>query len=459
MKDLSVVILAAGKSTRMKSSTSKVLHRVAGLPLVSYPIRESLKLGPRKVILVVAKGRMRLFEDSLGKNNHIEYCTQIDALGTGDAVLRTGSRLRTSDGYILIIPGDVPLVSHRVLEEFCCSVEKEGVDCAVISTKLPDPTGYGRILRNGDGNFVAIREEKDATDFERSTTEINTGIFLARSKWLFGKIKEIKPHNAQKEYYLTDVIELAVRDGDRIMACCMGPHEQFLGVNDRFDLAEANKVMYSCVARHWLANGVSILDPSQTYIDSTVIIGNDTYIAPFTFLKGKTQIGKSCTIETGAILEDTNIGDNVHIKPYTVIEKSLVKERAVIGPFSRVRPDTVLEKEVKIGNFVEVKKSILKKGVRASHLSYIGDATIGAKTNVGCGTITCNYDGEKKHRTIIGEGVFVGSDTQFVAPVRIGKGAVIGAGSTVTKDVPSGALALSRVAQVNVPNWVNRKKR
>lgn len=459
MKDLSTVILAAGKSTRMKSKTNKVLHKLAGLPLVSYPVGESVKLGLKKLVLVIGKGQEQVFEDALAKRNDIEYCIQEDALGTGDAVLRTEKNLKDFSGYVLIIPGDVPLIQSETLIQFIKKMEDEDADCGVISTMHPEPGSYGRILRDVEGKFAAIREEKDATDLEKCVNEINTGIYVVESKFLFNYLKKVRPNNAQKEYYLTDIIELAVSEGKKVIAHVAEPHEQFLGVNDRFDLAYANKIMNLYIAESWMSKGVSIQDPDQTYIDYDVKIGQDSYIAPFTFLKGKTRIGRGCTIDAGAVLEDAVIGDNVHIRPYTVIEKSLIKEGAVVGPFSRVRPDSVLEKEVKVGNFVEVKKSVLKLGVKANHLSYIGDATIGERTNIGCGTITCNYDGEKKHRTIIGKEVFVGSDTQFIAPVKIGRGAVIGAGSTITKDVPADALALSRTEQVNVRSWVSKKRK
>lgn len=456
MKKLAIVILAAGKSTRMKSATSKVLHRLAGLPLVSYPLQEALKLRPQKLVMVVGRGEEASFEQALGRDKRVKYCTQAGARGTGDAVLSVEGLLKNFDGYVLVLPGDVPLIFSSTLGEFIGTVEEGGADCAIISTCMPDPAEYGRVIRDDSGRFLAIREARDATDDELEIDEINTGIVLARSNWLFESLKEIKPHNAQNEYYLTDVIDLAARGGRKVMAHCMLPHEQFLGVNDRAGLAYAAKIMHFCIAEYWMVRGVSVQDPDQTYIDSTVTIGEDANIAPSVFLRGKTRVGKGCIIDTGTVLTDATVGDNVYIKPYSVIEESRIMEGAQVGPFSRVRPGSYLGRGVKVGNFVEVKKSVLKPGVKANHLSYIGDATIGAKTNVGCGTITCNYDGRAKHRTVIGEGVLVGSDTQFVAPVRIGKNAVIGAGSTITKNVPPKALALSRVEQVNISNWKPR---
>lgn len=458
MNNLSVLILAAGKSTRLKSKLSKVLHKLAGLPVVAYPIHESLRLKPKKIVLIIGNNQKGQFDEVLGGDVGVEYCIQKDARGTGDAVMSAEAAFKDDSGCLLILPGDVPLISYHVLRGFIKEFEAEKADCAVISTRVPDASGYGRILRNGGNGFFAIREEKDASVTEKNINEINTGIFLAKTRWLFDKLHQIKPHNAQKEYYLTDVIELGIASRDKIIACCMEPFEQFWGINDRLDLAYVRKIMYLNIARHWMLQGVGVVNPEQTYIDSTVRIGEDTTIAPFTFIQGKSVIGKACIIDVGSIIDDTSIDDNVHIKPYSVIEKSRIKEGSIVGPFSRVRPDSLLDKNVRVGNFVEIKKSVLRPGVKANHLSYIGDALIGARTNVGCGTITCNYDGTKKHRTIIGEGTFIGSDTQFVAPVKVGKNAVIGAGSTITKNVPSGALALSRASQINVRGWVAKRK-
>lgn len=458
MKDIAIVMLAAGKSTRMRSKTSKVLHKVAGQPIIAYSISAARRLNPKKIVIVVGRGQQGQFEEALGKDRKIEYCVQAEARGTGHAVAQAEKCLIGFDGYIMILPGDVPLIWPATLEAFVGNVMDEGAVCSIISTEWPDPNQYGRVLRNKKGGFKAIREARDATDAERDIHEINSGIFLVKSKWLFGALKNVKPHNAQKEYYLTDIIEMAVGAGDLVTAHCFSPHEQFVGINDRSDLAFVKKIMNSFITEYWMEMGVGIDDPEQTYIDSDVLIGEDTTIAPSVFLRGKTSIGRGCFIDTGSILENAVIGDHVHVKPYSVIEDSKISNGAVVGPFSRVRPGSVIGKEARIGNFVEIKKSVLKPGVKANHLSYIGDATIGAKTNVGCGTITCNYDGKNKHRTIIGEGVFIGSDVQFVAPVRIGRGAVIGAGSTVTKNVPPKALALSRVEQVNVKGWAGRKR-
>lgn len=457
MDNLAVVILAAGKSTRMKSATSKVLHHLAGLPVVAYPVGEARRLKPEKIVLVVGKGQQRAFEEAIGGNVH--FCTQTIAAGTGDAVRRAEKALRGFEGLIMIIPGDVPLITAEALEDFIGRALEEKAVCAVLSTSPESPFGYGRIIRDGAGGFSAIREEKDASDEERKVKEINTGIFLVQSKWLYENLKKITPHNAQKEYYLTDLVGLAASVNAKVSAIHLGPAEVFMGINDRAELANAGRIMRGLIARRFMLAGVTIEAPGETYIDSDVKIGGDSFIAPFVFLKGRTRIGRNCTVGAGAVIEDSVLGDNVVVKPYSVIEKSHIKDGAVVGPFSRVRPESRIEKGARVGNFVEVKKSVLCPGVKANHLSYIGDATIGAGTNVGCGTITCNYDGKKKHRTVIGRNVFIGSDVQFVAPVRIGADSIIGAGSCVTKNVPAGALAVARAKQVNVNGWARKRKK
>ena len=458
MKNVAVVILAAGKSTRMKSSLSKVLHRIAGRAVVSYPVELAAGLSPKKIVVVVGPGQREAFEERLGKMGGVEYCIQREALGTGHAVKVTEKHFKDFDGNILIIPGDVPLIWKSTIYNFVENVVSEDAVCSIISTRLENPFSYGRIIRDEFCNFRSIREEKDASNEEKEIDEINSGIYMVSSKWLYKSLKKIKPANAQKEYYLTDIIEMAVCEGEKVTAHCYEPGEQFLGINDRNALSGAGKLINNYINAAWMEKGVSIVDPEQTYIDADVTIGNDTIISPFVSLRGKTVIGKNCLIDVGSVMEDAVIDDGVHIKPYSIIEKSRVKSGSVIGPFSRLRPETVIEKDVKVGNFVEIKKSHLKKGVKASHLTYLGDSTIGAGTNVGCGTITCNYDGRKKHKTIVGKNVLIGSDVQFVAPVKIGSGAVIGAGTTVTRNVPPGTLALSRVPQVNIKGYSKKVK-
>lgn len=453
MDNLAVIILAAGLSTRMKSEKSKVLHKICGLPLIYYSINEVQALNFDKLVIVVGRDKQLEFEPILPAVNNLEYCEQKEAKGTADAVMSAASILKEHEGYTLILPGDVPLITGSAINHLIDTVSSSNSICGVISTYFNNPYSYGRIVRDEKGDFVAIREEKDASVEEKKITEINTGVFLIKSKWLFEKLEDVKPENAQKEYYLTDIVEMAIKENLAIKAVPIIPATQFVGVNTREDLAYVDKMLNMIIAKSWMDAGVSIQDPNATYIDSGVEIGVDSFIAPSCFLRGRTKIGKNCRIDTGAVIEDSIIGDNVHVKPYTVIENGELKNDVIIGPFSRIRPETILEKDVRVGNFVEVKKSILHVGVKANHLTYIGDAEIGAKTNIGCGTITCNYDGKKKHKTTIGKNVFVGSDTQFVAPVSIGDGAVIGAGSTITKDVPENALALSRAKQENIKDY------
>lgn len=451
MKNLAIVILAAGKSTRMKSEKSKLFHSLAGIPVITHVVREAVRLRPQRIVIVIGKGERTKFESILGKNQRIEYTVQLDALGTGDAVMSAKQKLRNFDGWVLILPGDVPRIKADDIAAFISEAERESVECAFLTTRHPAPASYGRIIRDTDEKFIAIREFKDASSKERAINEINTGIVVARSEWLFKRLKCVRPTNAQKEYYLTDIVELAdCAAGEKVAAYCHGLYDKYLGINDRIDLADVNRLVYREIAEEWMRKGVSILEPALTYIDADVKIGEDTAIMPFTFIKGKTVIGKRCVIENGAVISDSRLGNDVHVRPYTVMEKARVAGGAAVGPFSRLRPDAILEAGVKVGNFVEVKKSVLEKGVKANHLSYIGDALIGAGTNVGCGTITCNYDGKKKHKTTVGKNVFIGSDVQFVAPVAIGSGSTIGAGSTITENVPPGTLAIARARQVNI---------
>lgn len=458
-KKIAVVVLAAGKSTRMKSNLTKVLHPVAGRALITYSIGEVLRLEPDKIVLVVGPKTEKSFKDVLGADRRIKYCVQKKALGTGDAVHSTKRELKNFKGLALIIPGDVPLISAETLNAFITKFRKEDYTVGVLSTDIPDPFSYGRIIRNHEGEFVCIREERDATEDERQISEINTGIIIVKSEWLLHALRLIKPHNAQKEYYLTDIVEHAIKDGRKVMAEEFTPCEEFIGVNNRGELSRVNKLMYAKIAKRWMSKGVSILDPDTTYIDGTVLIDENVTIMPNCFIRGATEIGAGSTIENGVVLTDMIIGENVHIKPYSVMEKSVLKDGVIAGPFARVRPDSILEKNVHIGNFVEVKKSHLKSGAKANHLTYLGDSVVGERTNVGCGTITCNYDGKNKHKTIIGDEVFIGSDVQFIAPVHVGSKSTIGAGSTITKNVPFGALALSRAPQVNVGGYYKRKKK
>jgi len=456
MGKLAAVILAAGKSTRMKSRTSKVMHLLAGRPLISYPIEAARAMKASPLVVVAGPDQHDVHAEVLALGTALVI--QRRALGTGHAVLQTKKALSKFSGHVLILCGDVPLTRRETLETFVREVSRQKATCGVLTMDLKNPGSYGRIIRDLDGQLVRIVEAKDAAKDDLAVREVNSGIYCVEKKWLFETLLKITPNNHQKEYYLTDIAHHAISEGKKIIAVKGDDAKEFLGVNTRVDLAEAISVMRGRINKRHMLEGVSILDPSMTFIDADVKIGVDTVIWPGTFLLGKTVVGSACTIENGAVLKNAKVDHGVHIKSYSVIEESRIADFATVGPFSRIRPDSRIGKNVRIGNFVEVKKSDLKEGVKANHLTYLGDAFVGPHVNVGCGTITCNYDGKAKYRTIIGAKAFIGSDVQFVAPVKIGKGATIGAGSTITKDVPPKAMSLTRAPQVIIRNWRPKKK-
>lgn len=456
MKQLAVVILAAGLGTRMKSKSSKVMHPVAGYPLISYPIVVARGLKPARLIVVHAPDQADLKQYL--KSCRISSVVQREARGTADAVQTAGRGLASFSGYVLVLYGDVPLVRTEVIREFISEVGRKGARLGVITMSIDDPRGYGRIIRDPDGELIRIVEDKDATEDEKRIHEVNTGIICAERGWLFDSIKKIGCRNAKGEFYLTDLVSLAVGCGCGTVGWRAAEALDFLGVNTRVDLSVVARIMRERINKRHMLDGVGILDHLHTTVDGSVRIGMDTTIMPYSFLLGQMRVGKDCIIENGVVIRDSVIGDGVHIKAHSVIENSVIADNAVIGPFARIRPGSKVGHNARVGNFVELKKCDLGAYSKANHLSYLGDTTVGRLTNIGCGTITCNYDGRAKHKTVIGEGAFIGSDVQFIAPVRIGRGSVIGAGSTITQDVPANALALSRAEQKIVKGWAKRKR-
>ena len=461
--EIAVIILAAGQSKRILSKTPKVLHPLCGKPLLAYPLAVAKALKARVTAVVVPPG-----ENRRGANPIADYVTaqpglqkgvQKTPLGTGHAVAATIQSLKKFSGHVLILSGDVPLLHADVVKAFVSEVVRKKSKLGLMTTKVPDPQGYGRIVRDLSGNISAIIEEKEASPDVRTITEINPAIYCVEKRWLFEALTKLKRHPVNGEYYLTDIVGLAVGRGENVFGVLVEDYRQCLGINTRAELAEAQELMRKKIVDRWLAQGVGFINPDDTYIDADVVIGADTLIYPNVCLRGVTKVGSDCVLDIGSVISDSILADGVHIKPYSVIESARVGTGAQVGPFARLRPEAVLKEQVRVGNFVEVKKSVLEKGVKANHLSYIGDARVGRETNIGCGTITCNYDGFKKYRTVIGDKVFVGSDVQFVAPVRVGRGAVIGAGSTITKNVPEYALALSRSLQVNKKGWARKRKK
>jgi bifunctional UDP-N-acetylglucosamine pyrophosphorylase/glucosamine-1-phosphate N-acetyltransferase len=459
MRTLAAVVLCAGKGTRMKSDRAKVLHPILGRPLAWYPINSALEVGAQQIVAVVGHQaddvRKTLSEHFAGQP--LQFALQVQQRGTGDAVNAAREALSAFSGAVLILYGDVPLLTVDTLERLVGAYEPARSPLAMISCRLPDPTGYGRVIRGADGRVTGIVEHKDATAEQRLVTEVNAGIYVADAKFLWGALERLTPQNAQGELYLTDIVAQAAKLGP--VAVVEAPAEETAGVNDRAELAERAEIIRQRINLRHMRAGVTLVHPASTFIEAGVEIGPETVIGPGVALHGDCEVGAHVTIGQGTVLVRTTVGDGAEVKPYSVLEEAVVGPKCHVGPFARLRPGTVLEDEVHVGNFVETKKARLRKGVKAGHLSYLGDADIGAGSNIGAGTITCNYDGVHKHETVLGSGVFIGSDTQLVAPVRVGDGAFIGAGSTITQDVPAGALSLSRPEQTIKEGWAERRKK
>ncbi len=456
---LATVILAAGLGTRMKSQTAKVLHRVAGRPMIEFPVGLARDLRSERVACVLghqADAVRAAVEARFGEGS-VAVAIQAEQRGTGHAVAQAEKALRGFDGPVLILYGDVPLLTEATLRKLLDAGRRRTL--ALVTTLLDEPTGYGRIVRGAGNRLERIVEEKDATDAERSICEINAGIYCVQSKFLFSALKKLRTDNAQGELYLTDVAARAAqsKEGGEVGTVEVEA-EEVMGVNDRVDLARADAAMRRRVTLTLMRAGVTIRAPETCCIDAGVTVGADSELGPLVQLRGNTRVGAGARIDAGCVITDATIGDGAHLKPYTVVAESEVGAEAELGPFAHLRPGSQLGRKVKIGNFVETKKARLGEGAKASHLTYLGDAEIGAHANIGCGTITCNYDGYVKSRTVIGEGAFIGSDTQLVAPVTVGAGAVVGAGTTVVEDVPPGALALSRSKQIAVPGYADKKR-
>jgi bifunctional UDP-N-acetylglucosamine pyrophosphorylase/glucosamine-1-phosphate N-acetyltransferase len=452
LEGIITIILAAGKGTRMKSDIVKVLHPILGLPMLSYPIELSLKgVKAEKTIVVVGHQADRILE--VFKGLPIDFALQKEPLGTGHAVLQAVPFLQSFSGTVLILCGDVPLVELETLCSFIDAYEENKSVLSVLTAVLREPFGYGRILRNPEGWLEKIVEEKDASAEERMVREVNTGIFCVQAPFLMQGLREIGKENAQGEYYLTDLVGVAKERGLRCSAHIVADPVEVMGINTRVDLAVANDVLRQKKSRDLMLAGVTVVDPKTTYVDRTVEVGKDSILYPNCHLQGNTKIGERCIIESNSKILDSLIGNDVTIHTTSVITQSKIEEGASIGPFTHLRPLSEVKSKAKIGNFVEVKKSIIGRGSKANHLSYIGDSLLGEDVNIGAGTITCNYDGFEKHQTIIGNRVFVGSNVELVAPVKVGNGSSIGAGTTVTKNVPGGTLAISRVKQKNIKKW------
>lgn len=447
--NLDVVVLAAGKGTRMYSDLPKVLHRLAGKPLLQHALDAARPLQPRSIVVVYGHGG-EVVPTACGAPD-LAWALQEQQLGTGHAVQTAFSRLKEEDGTVLILYGDVPLIRTETLR-ILARLSSAG-EVALLTAELANPTGYGRIQRNTAGAVVGIVEEKDARDEEKAIREINTGILAVPAGNLRKWVAALRNDNAQSEYYLTDIIALAVADGVSI-ATCNPLHEwEILGVNSKHQLAELERIRQTETANALMAQGVTLLDPARLDVRGDLVCGRDVTLDINGVFEGRVVLGDGVKVGANCVLRNTVVAAGTSIEPFTLIEDAEIGPGCHIGPYARIRPGTILDRDAHIGNFVELKNSQVGEGSKINHLSYVGDTTVGRKVNIGAGTITCNYDGAYKHRTVIEDDAFIGSDTQLVAPVTVKKGATIGAGSTITRDTPEGELTLSRAKQVSIPGW------
>lgn len=450
---MSVVILAAGKGTRMYSDLPKVLHPLAGKPMVQHVIDAAMKLGAKNVHLVYGHGG-ELLKSTL-HNDALNWVLQAEQLGTGHAMQQAAPHF-ADDEDVLMLYGDVPLIAVETLKRLLAVKPQGGI--GLLTVKLQDPSGYGRIVRE-NGNVVGIVEHKDASDEQRQINEINTGILVANGRDLKRWLGKLNNNNAQGEFYITDIIALAHAEGNKIEAVHPARLSEVEGVNNRLQLSQLERVYQAEQAEKLLLAGVMLLDPARFDLRGVLEHGRDISIDANVIIEGMVKLGNRVKIGAGCILRDCVIGDDCEISPYSVLEDAQLEAACTVGPFARLRPGAELAEGAHVGNFVEIKKARLGKGSKAGHLSYLGDAEIGDDVNIGAGTITCNYDGANKHKTIIGDGVFVGSDTQLVAPVTVGKGVTIAAGTTVTRDIADNELVLSRVKQVHIQGWQRPTKK
>jgi bifunctional UDP-N-acetylglucosamine pyrophosphorylase/glucosamine-1-phosphate N-acetyltransferase len=441
----------------MKSDLPKVLHPVAGSPMVEYVLRTAAALEPTTTTLVV--GHMaESVERFVAGRPGVATVRQTPQLGTGHALLQTRSVLQQASGTLLVLSGDVPLLTVSTLARLREAHEAAGAALTVLSAVVPDPTGYGRVIRDGD-SVARIVEHRDATEAERGVDEINSGIYALDLSPLFGGLDRIGTSNAQGEYYLPDLVGIYRRQGLEVRAVETDRPAEVLGVNTRAELASLGQELYRERCQALMREGVTIVDPATTYVGCDVTVGRDTVLHPGVTLEGRTAIGRACEVRSGVRLTDATLEDRALVNDHSVVVSSVIRAGAIVGPLAHLRPGSDVGEGAHVGNFVELKKTRLGPGSKANHLSYLGDATIGARVNVGAGTITCNYDGSRKSPTIIEDEVFVGSDSQLVAPVRLGKGAYVAAGSSITSDVPPGALAIGRARQENKEGWVERARR
>jgi bifunctional UDP-N-acetylglucosamine pyrophosphorylase/glucosamine-1-phosphate N-acetyltransferase len=454
--DLAIVILAAGKGTRLKSSLAKVLHRAGGRTLVEQIVRFCEPLKAREIVVVVGHQAEQVVAvvEPLGALTVLQQPQN----GTGHA-MQVAKRALGRAKFAVVLPGDAPLVRTETLKALLAAHHNGNAAATILSAVLADPSGYGRVVRKSETAVSAIVEESQLTDEQREINEINSAIYCVTLEKLWPALAQVKPNNKHRELYLTDAIAVLNAKGETVLAQVAADSREVLGCNTRADLAEVDRVFRERKRSALMDDGVTMQLPETVLIDPDVTAGEDTVLEAGVQLLGKTRIGARCTIRTGSVLTDAILGDDVTVEPHCVVAQSRLDDRVIIGPFARLRPDNHLKAGARIGNFVELKKSTIGEGTKAMHLSYLGDAKIGTKSNIGAGTITCNYDGFHKYPTSIGNKVFIGSDTALVAPVRVGDGAYVAAGSTITENVPSDGLGIARGRQVNKPGWAAKKRR
>lgn len=457
MSELHIVVLAAGKGTRMKSALPKVLHLVAGAPIIDYVVSAAAALRPQTTTVVVGH-KPETIVSALARHHDLTFVVQEPQLGTAHALLVTEPVLHLRRGTLLLLSGDVPLLRAETLKTLLATHGAADAAATVATATVAHPEGYGRIVRAGE-QIARIVEEKDATAAEREIREINAGIYAFRLDGLFDAIREIAAENAQREYYLPDLVSICRKRGLRVETMGIPNAEEILGINTRAELAAVSQIVWQKKNAELMASGVTIEDPATTYVDPDVQVGRDTVIHPNVSLERGTVIGAACEIHSGVRIVSSTIGDRSTVLNCSLIVASTIDSDASIGPFAHLRSESRVAAGARVGNFVELKKTTLGPGSKSMHLAYLGDAVIGANVNIGAGTITCNYDGCKKHTTRIEDGAFIGSDTQLVAPVTVGTGAYVGTGATIREDVPAGALAVSAGKQRNIEGWVAGRKK
>ena len=454
---VTVVILAAGLGTRMKSRKAKVLHRAGGKVLVEHVVETALQLAPPERIFVVV-GHQAAEVQRAVTSPGIGFIEQKEQKGTGHALLVGREILSGLDGYLVVVYGDGPLLRAESLRQLIATQEAGGGGGTLLSAMMDDPTGYGRVIRDSHGHAVAVVEQKAGTPEQLAIREANMGIYCFRADLFWKHVGEIQTNNPAKEYYLTDMVEILNRAGHQMNVMTIGDPRECLGINNRVELAQVDRIFRDRKVNELMVEGVTIEKPETVTIDLDVRIGMDTIVEPFAQILGKTTIGENCRIGASSIVQDSEIADNVEVGAFTVIGTSRVSRGAHVGPFARLRLDNDVEEGAHIGNFVELKKTRMGAGAKANHLAYLGDSKIGARTNIGAGTITCNYDGFHKHPTSIGEGAFIGSNSTLVAPIDVADGAYVAAGSVITHPVPPDALALGRARQVVKEEWARKRR-